>query len=70
MDDADGFEAGASGTQGDPRVLVAMNVVLSTVFAATVVWGLSYLGAAEFTLVNVATGAVLLIAVSYAVSTR
>jgi hypothetical protein len=70
MDDADGFEAGASGTQGDPRVLVAMNVVLSTVFAATVVWGLSYLGAAEFTLVNVATGAVLLVAVSYVVSTR
>ena len=68
MDDADGFEAGASGTQGDPRVLVAMNVVLSTVFAATVVWGLSYLGAAEFTLVNVATGAVLLVAVSYVVS--
>lgn len=70
MDDADGFEAGASGTRGDPRVLVAMNVVLSTVFAATVVWGLSYLGAAEFTLVNVATGAVLLVAVSYVVSTR
>jgi len=70
MDDADGFEAGASGTQGDPRVLIAMNVVLSTVFAATVVWGLSYLGAAEFTLVNVATGAVLLVAVSYVVSTR
>ena len=69
MDDADGFEAGASGTRGDPRVLVAMNVVLSTVFAATVVWGLSYLGAAEFTLVNVATGAVLLVAVSYVVST-
>ena len=70
MDDADDFEAGASGTRGDPRVLVAMNVVLSTVFAATVVWGLSYLGAAEFTLVNVATGAVLLVAVSYVVSTR
>ena len=70
MDDADGFEAGTSGTQGDPRVLVAMNVVLSTVFAATVVWGLSYLGAAEFTLVNVATGTVLLVAVSYVVSTR
>ena len=70
MDGADGFEAGTSGTQGDPRVLIAMNVVLSTVFAATVVWGLSYLGAAEFTLVNVATGAVLLVAVSYVVSTR
>ena len=70
MDDADGFEAGASGTRGDPRVLIAMNVVLSTAFAATVVWGLSYLGAAEFTLINVATGAVLLVAISHVVSTR
>ena len=70
MDDADGFDAGASGTQGDPRVLVAMNVVLSTAFAVTVVWGLSYVGSVEFTLVNVATGAILLAAVSYAVSTR
>jgi hypothetical protein len=68
MGDPDGFEEGASGTRGDPRVLVAMNVVLSTAFAATVVWGLSLLGAAEFTLINVATGAVLLIALSYAVT--
>ena len=70
MDDADGFDAGASGTRGDPRVLVALNVVLSTAFAATVVWGLSYVGSVEFTLVNVATGAILLAAVSYVVSTR
>ena len=68
MGDTDGFEEGASGTRGDPRVLVAMNVVLSTAFAATVVWGLSLLGAAEFTLINVATGAVLLIALSYVVT--
>ncbi len=70
MDDADGFEAGASGTRGDPRVLIAMNVVLSTLFATTVVWGLSYVSGVEFSLLNVATGAVLLVAVSYAVSTR
>jgi hypothetical protein len=68
MGDPDGFEEGASGTRGDPRVLVAMNVVLSTAFAATVVWGLSLLGAAEFTFINVATGAVLLIALSYVVT--
>jgi hypothetical protein len=68
MGDTDGFEEGASGTRGDPRVLVAMNVVLSTAFAATVVWGLSLLGAAEFTLINVGTGAVLLIALSYVVT--
>jgi hypothetical protein len=68
MGDTDGFEEGASGTRGDPRVLVGMNVVLSTAFAATVVWGLSLLGAAEFTFINVATGAVLLIALSYVVT--
>ena len=68
MGDTDGFEEGASGTRGDPRVLVAMNVVLSTAFAAMVVWGLSLLGAAEFTLINVGTGAVLLIALSYVVT--
>ena len=68
MGDTDGFEEGASGTRGDPRVLVGMNVVLSTAFAATVVWGLSLLGAAEFTIINVATGAVLLIALSYVVT--
>jgi hypothetical protein len=68
MGDTDGFEAGASGTRGDPRVLIAMNVVLSTGFAATIVWGLSLLGAVEFSFVNVATGAVLLFALTYAVS--
>ena len=67
MVDTDGFEEGASGTRGDPRVLVGMNVVLSTAFAATIVWGLSLLGTAEFTFINVATGAVLLIALSYVV---
>ena len=47
---------------------VRTSLVLSTAFAATVVWGLSLLGAAEFTLINVATGAVLLIALSYVVT--
>jgi hypothetical protein len=68
MGDADGFEAGASGSSGDPRVLIGMNVVLSTAFATLVVWGLSILGAAEFSLLNVATGAILLFALTYLVS--
>jgi hypothetical protein len=68
MTDADGFEAGASDSAGDPRVLLAMNVLLSTAFAAMVVWGLSILGAAEYTLVNVATGAILLFAITYVVT--
>ena len=68
MSDANGFEEGASGSEGDPRVLIAMNVVLSTAFAATIVWGLSVIGAAELTAVNVATGAILLFALTYVVT--
>jgi len=70
MSDTEGFEEGASGSQGDPRVLIAMNVVLSTAFSALVVWGLSIIGAAEFSLLNVATGAILLFALSYAISVQ
>lgn len=68
MSDEDGFEEGASGSQGDPRVLVLMNAVLSTAFSAIVVWGLSIIGAAELSLLNVATGAVLLFALTYVIS--
>jgi hypothetical protein len=66
----EGFEAGASGSQGDPRVLIGLNIVLSTGFAATIVWGLDVLGAAELTLVNVATGAILLFALTYFVTVQ
>jgi len=64
----DGFEAGASQSQGDPWVLIALNIVLSTSFSATVVWGLDLLGAADLTLVNVATGAILLFALTYVIT--
>lgn len=55
-------------SEGDPRVLLVMNVVLSTAFAAAVVWGLSFLDLVPLTLVNVATLAVLLVALTYAVT--
>jgi hypothetical protein len=66
--DSDGFGAGADRSKGDPRVVLALNAVLSTVFAFTIVWGLDLIGAMEYTLVNVATVAVLLFAVAYAVA--
>ena len=44
-------------SQGDPRVHLVMNLVLSTVFAAVVVFGLSLIGVAPFTPTNVAIGA-------------
>ena len=64
----DGFEAGTSRSQGDPRVLIVMNIVLSAGFSATIVWGLDLLGAADLTLINVATGAILLFALTYVVT--
>ncbi|WP_247002359.1 hypothetical protein [Halosolutus gelatinilyticus] len=63
-----GFEAGVSSSTGDPRVILAMNAVLSTLFGWTIVWGLSFLGVVEFGWINVATAAVLLFTVTYAVT--
>jgi len=40
------FETMAS--QGDPRVLFLMNLVLSAVFATVVIWGLSIVTAVAF----------------------
>ncbi|RDI73078.1 hypothetical protein [Halopelagius longus] len=55
-------------SQGDPRVLFAMNLVLSTAFASVVIWGLSYIDVVPFTLVNVASFALVLMAVTYVVT--
>ncbi|TMT87217.1 hypothetical protein E2L06_11735 [Haloterrigena sp. H1] len=66
--DADGFEAGVASSEGDPRVLLVLNAVLSTLFGWTIVWGLSYLGFLEFGFINVATAAILLFAMTYLVT--
>jgi hypothetical protein len=55
-------------SRGDPRVLFAMNLVLSSVFAAVVVWGLDFIGLLELTFVNVASLALVLMAVTYLVT--
>ncbi|ELZ76915.1 hypothetical protein KU306_04445 [Haloferax larsenii] len=54
--------------EGDPRVLLVMNVVLSSVFATVVVFGLSYADLAAFTFVNVASAALVLVALTYLVT--
>jgi hypothetical protein len=66
--DPDGFEAGAANSAGDPRVVLLLNAVLSTLFALTITWGLDFVGTLEFTVTNAATLAILLFAVSYLVS--
>ena len=55
-------------SRGDPRVLFVMNLVLSSVFAAVVVWGLDFLGMFELTFVNVASLALVVMAVTYLVT--
>lgn len=40
-------------SQGDPRVLAIINLVLSLVFSVIVVWGLEFIGIGAFTLQNV-----------------
>ena len=64
----DGFSEGAASSQGDPRVLLAMNVVLSTLFGWTIVWGLSFLGVIEYGFINIATAAIVLFAMTYLVT--
>lgn len=55
-------------SQGDPRVLFAMNLVLSSAFATGIVWGLEFVGLVGFTVWNVASLTLLLMAVTYLVT--
>lgn len=54
-------------SQGDPRVHLVMNLVLSTVFAAVVVFGLSLVDVAAFTLRNVAIAALTIALLTFVV---
>lgn len=54
-------------SQGDPRVLFVMNLVLSAAFGTFVVWGLSFIGMLEFGWQNVAVLTGLLMVVTYVV---
>jgi hypothetical protein len=70
MDDSDpeGFEAAAEQSAGDPRVLIALNVTLSTMFAVTIAWGMGFVDLLEFNVVNTATIAILLFTATYAIT--
>lgn len=52
-------------SDGDPRVLFVMNLVLSLAFASIVVWGLAYLDLTTFTLRSVAGFAIVVFALTY-----
>ena len=55
-------------SQGDPRVLFVLNLVLSSVFAYAVVWGLDFIDVVTFSLQTVAAVAVALMIVTYVVT--
>jgi hypothetical protein len=57
-----------SSSQGDPRVLFAMNVVLSTLFAAAVVFGLDFIGVLSFGPVTVGLAAAALVVLTHLVT--
>ncbi|WP_253736630.1 hypothetical protein [Halohasta salina] len=66
--DADGFGEGVAASQGDPRVLLAMNAVLSTLFGWLIVGGLSVVDVVAFDLLNVATAAIVVFSLTYYVT--
>ena len=57
-------------SEGDIRVLLALDLLLSLVFASAVLWGLDLVGVAEFTARNVAVGTVGLAVLTYLVVLR
>jgi len=66
-DRSEGFRDGLSGSTGDPRVVFALNAILSVVFATVVVWGLAAIGSLSVTVVNVVSLAIVLFVVTYLV---
>lgn len=69
-EESKGIREGVESSKGDPRLIFLLNAVLSTWFAYTALWGLDKLGVASLTLVNVATFAILIFALTYVVVLR
>ncbi|MEZ3165292.1 hypothetical protein ABNG03_09420 [Halorubrum sp. RMP-47] len=69
-EDGPGIREGVERSSGDPKVLLAMNAVLSAWFAWMIVWGLEFVGTATLSIRNVATLALILFAVTYVVALR
>lgn len=57
-------------SDGDIRVLLVFDLVLSLVFASVVLWGLDFIGLAELTTRNLALGTLGLAVLTYLVVLR
>lgn len=55
-------------SQGDPRVLFVMNLVLSSVFAWVIIWGLDFIDVLTFSAGTVAGTAALLMILTHFVT--
>lgn len=55
-------------SDGDPRVQLLLNVVLSAVFVYVVLFGLDFIGALGFTVPRYVVGTLLLILVTHVVT--
>lgn len=63
--DREGFREGMASSRGDPRALLVVNLVLSTLLAWAVVGGLSLIDVAGFSARNVAALALVLFTLTY-----
>jgi len=69
-DEPKGIRDGMASSDGDPRVVFLLGIVLSASLAWTVVWGLDLLGALAFSLGNFAALGLVLFALTYVVVLR
>lgn len=68
LDDRDGLQEGLESSKGDPRVLTALNAVLSLLFAWWIVWGAALIGMIEYSRTTVLAFAVGLFLLTYVVT--
>jgi hypothetical protein len=62
-----GFSEGVESSDGDPRFLLGLNVVLSLVLGWTIIGGLSLLDIASFSPINVGGVTIAMFALTYTV---
>ena len=55
-------------SDGDPRVHLLLNLVLSSLFVAVVLWGLDLIGAVDWTLPRLVVGALALVLLTHVVT--
>jgi hypothetical protein len=66
-EETEGFSEGVESSDGDPRFLLLLNVVLSLVLGWSVIGGLSLLDIASFTPINVGGVTIATFALTYTV---